>query len=92
MISEYSTNSKDMQLDCIYVLRNDEEMYKTGLFEDKNEEVACTEPLRYYKLQDQVYIGQFWGYRNITALDVKCLKFHGMASDLYQNLKPTQYR
>lgn len=91
-VKEYSTNSKDMQLDCIYVLRNDEEMYKTGLFEDKNEEVACTEPLRYYKLQDQAYIGRFWGYRNITALDVKCLKFHGMASDLYQNLKPTQYR
>lgn len=66
-------------------------MFKTGKFEDKNEVVDCTyERLRYHKL-GQTYTGPFWDYHNITVKDVKCLKFHGVVSDLYQNLKPIQY-
>lgn len=68
-------------------------MFRTGRFEDKNEVVDCNhDSLSYYKLGQHLYTGPFWGYRNITAQDVKCIIFHGMASDLYQNLKPTQYR
>jgi len=68
-------------------------MFRTGRFEDKNEVVDCNyDSLRYYKLKQHLYTGPFWGYHNITAQDVKCITFHGMASDLYQNLKPTQYR
>ncbi|XP_012226759.1 GDP-fucose protein O-fucosyltransferase 2 [Linepithema humile] len=92
-MEEYSFGSKKIQLDCLYVLQNDEEMFRTGRFEDKNEVVDCNhDSLRYYKLEQHLYTGPFWGYHNITTQDVKCITFHGMASDLYQNLKPTQYR
>lgn len=93
LILEYSSGNKKMQLDCIYNLQNDDEMFKTGKFEDKNEEVDCIyDSLPYYKLDHQIYEGSFWGYHNITAKEVKCLKFHGAASALYQNLRPMQYR
>lgn len=61
-------------------------MFKTGRFEDKNEIVECSNELsRYHKLD-------FWGYRNITADAVKCVKFHGLISDLKRNLNPSTYR
>ncbi|XP_011149971.1 GDP-fucose protein O-fucosyltransferase 2 isoform X2 [Harpegnathos saltator] len=69
-MKEYSSGSK-LQLDCVYNLQNDDEMFKTDR---------------------QTYNGPFWGYHNITAKEVKCLKFHGVASALYQNLWPLQYR
>ncbi|XP_014471925.1 PREDICTED: GDP-fucose protein O-fucosyltransferase 2 isoform X2 [Dinoponera quadriceps] len=92
-MEEYSSGSKELQVDCVYNLQNDDEMFETGKFEDKNEETDCSrDSLPYHKLDHQTYDGPFWGYRNITAKKVKCLKFHGVASDLYQNLRPTQYR
>lgn len=92
-MEEYSSGSKEIQLDCVYILQNDEEMFKTGRFEDKNEMSECTgDSLKYYKLKQHTYIGPFWGYHNITTQNVKCLKFHGTTSYLYQNLKPTQYK
>lgn len=82
-----------MQLDRVYILQNDEEMFKTGKFKNKNELMDCDRSsLRYHELERHLYTGSFWGYRNITARDVKCLKFHGMTHDLSQNLAPTRYR
>lgn len=93
LILEYSSGNKKIELDCVYNLQNDDEMFKTGKFEDKNEEIDCTrDSLPYRKLDHQTYDGPFWGYYNITAKEVKCLKFHGVASALYQNLRPTQYK
>lgn len=93
MILEYSSGSKEIQLDCMYILQNDEEMFKTGKFEDKNEVTDCIlDSLQFYKSKQHIYTSPFWGYRNITTQNVKCLKFHGTASYLYQNLKPIQYK
>ncbi|KYM92137.1 GDP-fucose protein O-fucosyltransferase 2, partial [Atta colombica] len=93
LILEYSCGNREVQLDRLYILQNDEEMFKTGKFEDKNELIECDhDSLRYHKLKQHMYTGPFWGYSNVTARDVKCLKFHGMARDLSQNLKPTRYR
>lgn len=93
MILEYSSETKEIQLDCVYILQNDEEMFKTGKFKDKNEVMNCThDSLQFYKSKKHIYISPFWGYHNITTRNVKCLKFHGTASYLYQNLKPIQYR
>ncbi|EZA49132.1 hypothetical protein DMN91_005200 [Ooceraea biroi] len=89
----YSSGDKEIELDCVYILQHDQEMFKTGKFEDKNEVVDCArDSLRYYKLEQHSYAGPFWDYRNVTARDVKCLKFHGTASDLYRNLMPTRYK
>jgi len=68
-------------------------MFKIGKFEDKNEIVKCTPDIQqYYKLDKHTHAGLFWGYHNITAQDVKCVKFNGVASDLHQNLMPTRYK
>lgn len=92
-MEEYSSGSKEIQLDCMYILQNDEEMFKTGKFEDKNEVTDCIlDSLQFYKSKQHIYTSPFWGYRNITTQNVKCLKFHGTASYLYQNLKPIQYK
>ncbi|XP_012533688.3 GDP-fucose protein O-fucosyltransferase 2 [Monomorium pharaonis] len=92
-MEEYSCESREVQLDRVYILQNDEEMFKTGKFEDKNELVNCDrDSVRYHESEQHLYTGPFWGYSNVTARDVKCLKFHGMARDLFQNLMPTRYR
>ncbi|KAG5311928.1 OFUT2 fucosyltransferase, partial [Pseudoatta argentina] len=92
-VEEYSCGNTEVQLDRLYILQNDEEMFKTGKFENKNELIDCDHnSLRYHKLKQYMYTGPFWGYSNITARDVKCLKFHGIAQDLSQNLMPTRYR
>lgn len=92
-MEEYSCGNREVQLDRLYILQNDEEMFKTGKFEDKNELVDCDrDSLRYRELEHSLYIGPFWGYANVTVRDVRCLKFHGMAHDLSQNLMPTQHR
>ncbi|XP_076627644.1 O-fucosyltransferase 2 [Colletes latitarsis] len=92
-LQEYPSNNKQTQIDMVYILQNDEEMFKTGKFEDKNEIVECTdESLRYSKLEPEKHKGYFWGYRNVTSKAVKCIKFHGMISDLQRNLQPEIYR
>ncbi|XP_076175466.1 O-fucosyltransferase 2 isoform X2 [Ptiloglossa arizonensis] len=91
-LQEYSSDNKQTQLDIVYILQNDEEMFKTGKFEDKNEIVKCTDKsLWYSKLESNKYNGYFWGYHNITSKDVKCVKFHGIMSNLQKNLRPKIY-
>lgn len=63
------------------MLKNDEEMFRSGNFEDKNQLVDC----------DTEYPNRYWGYSNVTAGEIKCLIFHGTASGLEQNLYPEIY-
>ncbi|XP_029043432.2 GDP-fucose protein O-fucosyltransferase 2 [Osmia bicornis bicornis] len=92
-LQEYPSENKVTHLDVTYILQNDEEMFKTGKFKDKNEIVECTdESLWYHKLISNEYNGYFWGYNNITSRAVECIKFHGMVSNLKQNIKPNIYR
>ncbi|XP_017884644.1 GDP-fucose protein O-fucosyltransferase 2 [Ceratina calcarata] len=91
-LHEFPSESGQTQLDNVYVLQNDEEMFRTGKFEDKNEITKCTKELQYHKVEANRYGGYFWGYRNVTSRMVKCLKFHGFISSLKQNLKPNVYR
>nr|XP_031829552.1 GDP-fucose protein O-fucosyltransferase 2 isoform X2 [Nomia melanderi] len=92
-LQEYPSKEKHTQLDVMHILENDEEMFKTGKFEDKNEIVECTaESLQYNKVESVRHGRSFWGYHNISFETVKCIKFHGMISDLKKNLKPNIYR
>lgn len=87
-LQEYSVESGETELDIVYILQNDEEMFKTGKFEDKNKVALCVNNLSYHKLHNGKYKGYFWGYNNITAKAIKCVTFHGMMSGIEQNLKP----
>lgn len=90
---EYASKNKITHLDVTYILQNDEEMFKTGKFEDKNEIIECRDKsLWYHKVAPNEYDGYFWGYHNITSKFVKCIKFHGTMSNLKINLKPSVYR
>ncbi|XP_068984190.1 GDP-fucose protein O-fucosyltransferase 2 isoform X1 [Bombus flavifrons] len=92
-LQEYPSENNKTHLDVVYILQNDEEMFRTGKFEDKNEIIECDDKsLQFHKVESEKYIGYFWGYHNITSKVVKCIKFHGMTSDLKQNLKPNVYR
>lgn len=77
----------------MYVLQNDEEMFRTGIFVDKNEITDCTDKsLQYYKAESNKYVGYFWDYHNISTKAVNCVKFHGMTSGLKKLLDPDVYR
>lgn len=51
---EYPAESGESQLDTVYILQNDEDMFKSGKFEDKNEEVECLDNAQYYKLHNGI--------------------------------------
>ncbi|KAK2577524.1 hypothetical protein KPH14_003615 [Odynerus spinipes] len=89
---EYSLKKQETKLDVVYVLQNDEEMFKTCKFEDKNEEMECSLKYLHYRKLKEVYNGYFWGYSNITVHQVKCILFHGTMSNLEANLHPSIYR
>ncbi|XP_076647609.1 O-fucosyltransferase 2 [Halictus rubicundus] len=92
-LQEYPSTKKHTQLDVVYILQNDEEMFKTGKFEDKNELVECTGASLQYNKPGSVRYGRyFWGYHNVTSETIKCIKFHGMMSGLKHNLQPSIYR
>lgn len=68
-------------------------MFKSGIFEDKNVIVNCSSIIIPYKRTNENYfVGNFWGYSNISAKDVKCNTFHGTTLNLKKNLKPNKYR
>lgn len=93
IFSEYPSENNQTHLDVVYILQNDEEMFKTGIFEDKNKIIKCNDKsLQFHKMKSEKYVGHFWGYNNITSKAVKCVIFHGMISNLKQNLKPNIYR
>ncbi|XP_033209833.1 GDP-fucose protein O-fucosyltransferase 2 [Belonocnema kinseyi] len=88
-MKEYPSIGGEISLDIVYVLQNDEEMFKTGKFKDKNEIADCAKgKVRYEKIGKNKFTGNFWGYLNITARDVKCLTFQGTTSGLTKNLQP----
>lgn len=92
-LQEYPSENNQTHLDVVYILQNDEEMFKTGIFEDKNKIIKCNDKsLQFHKMKSEKYVGHFWGYNNITSKAVKCVIFHGMISNLKQNLKPNIYR
>lgn len=92
LLLEYSSKNKRTQLDVVYILQNDEEMFKTGIFEDKNEETDCSSKLVRYRKSKEEYSGYFWNYSNVTSRQMKCILFHGTMSNLEANLYPSFYR
>jgi hypothetical protein len=68
-------------------------MFKSGNFKDKNIIKHCPNgTIPYKKNSYGKYNGFFWGYTNITALQVKCVIFHGSTINLKANLQPFSYR
>ena len=92
-INEYDIDNKKTSLDCVYILQNDENMFKTGKFEEKNVVYDCLLSSTLYEKESNGEIsGKFWNYDNVTTKVLKCVTFHGKAYDLRDNLLPTVYR
>ncbi|XP_051175782.1 GDP-fucose protein O-fucosyltransferase 2 [Leptopilina boulardi] len=92
-LKEYPSKEGGTDLDIVYILQNDEEMFKTGKFEEKNKIINCQKGrVQYEQIGENEFFGNFWGYDNITARQLKCVIFHGTASNLKENLQPQLYR
>lgn len=72
-------NSK-VVIDDVYILQNFEEMFKTGKFEDKMEVRKCKQDVE----------PNFYFYRNFSSDNIKCLSFHGHATQLSDILVKTK--
>ncbi|XP_011308816.1 GDP-fucose protein O-fucosyltransferase 2 isoform X2 [Fopius arisanus] len=89
---DYKSTNGEITLDRVFVLQTDPKMFETNDFHPRNEITACDQNvIKFQKTGGERFKGHFWGYKNITAKDVQCVLFHGTASNLVQNLEPTQY-
>lgn len=59
-------------IDDVYVLQHFEDMFETGNFEERMEIDKC----------HNVHVANFFFYSNFTSNNIKCLSFHGHASQL----------
>lgn len=64
-----------LEIDTLYILQNFENAFEDGVFEEKWELVGPCE-----------YDGHFWGYNNVTAKEVICVRFQGKISKLWELL------
>lgn len=76
-------------MDIVYFLQNDEEMFKTGEFKDKVDIQSCNEENIPYKKSSNGFEGHFYGVKNVSAHDVKCVSFHGSTQNLKKLLNPS---
>ncbi|CAH2987719.1 unnamed protein product [Chilo suppressalis] len=66
-------NSNVLKIDTLYVLENFEDPFENGVFQDKWQlSSGC------------VYVGNYFGYKNITATETVCVKFQGPISKLWE--------
>ncbi|XP_049883408.1 GDP-fucose protein O-fucosyltransferase 2 [Pectinophora gossypiella] len=66
--------NKPLEIDVLFILQNFEDAFEGGTFVEKWEIVKdkCE------------YDGLFWGYKNITAKEIICVKFQGKISKLWE--------
>ena len=80
-------------MDRVFFLQNDEEMFKTGKFKEKNVITKCSKTgIPYKKIGDERIVGYFWGFNNVTSRKLDCVVFHGTTFDLKKNLNPESYK
>lgn len=77
IFTEVGSNYEQLIIDEVFILQNFEDMFKTGNFEDKMAVEECTE-------NDFV---NFYEYDNLTSNNIRCLSFHGHASQLISILE-----
>ncbi|CAG9789874.1 unnamed protein product [Diatraea saccharalis] len=67
------TKTKVLEIDTLYVLENFENPFENGVFEEK-----------WQLNSDCEYEGNYFGYKNITAKEIVCVKFQGKISKLWE--------
>ncbi|KOB72353.1 O-fucosyltransferase 2 [Operophtera brumata] len=67
------TSSKVLEIDTLYILQNYADAFENGVFEDKWDVVGPCE-----------YDGYFWGYNNVTAKEIICVRYQGKISKLWE--------
>lgn len=66
-------NKNPLQIDTLYILKDFENPFENGVFEEK-----------WQITTDCEYDGYHWGYKNITAKEVVCVRFQGKISRLWE--------
>ncbi|KAJ8704042.1 hypothetical protein PYW07_013336 [Mythimna separata] len=67
------TKNEALELDILFVLKNYEDAFENGVFEEKWKVIG-----------DCNHNSKFWGYKNITVKEVLCVKFQGKNSKLWE--------
>lgn len=78
-------------VDIVYILQRYPDLFTSGDWSDKWTFTDCEET-RYKLLKNNNYSGQFWGYKNVTAKEVRCVLFQGPADMLSEILETTDAR
>lgn len=81
-ILEIGIRYGEINIDEVYILQHFEDMFKSGKFEDKVEIQKCNKD----------FFTTFYHYDNITSNNVRCLSFHGHASQLSKILEQSNAR
>lgn len=69
-------------IDEVYVLQHFSDMFETGNFEDRMAVEICQNPIH----------TSFFHYENVTSSNIKCLSFHGHATQLSELLEKSSSR
>uniref|UniRef100_A0A2A4KA84 GDP-fucose protein O-fucosyltransferase 2 n=1 Tax=Heliothis virescens TaxID=7102 RepID=A0A2A4KA84_HELVI len=67
------SKKKVLEIDTLYILENFEDAFENGVFEERWELIGECD-----------HEGLFWGYSNVTAKEVLCVKFQGKNSKLWE--------
>ncbi|XP_063237692.1 GDP-fucose protein O-fucosyltransferase 2 isoform X3 [Bacillus rossius redtenbacheri] len=85
-LKEYDSTT----IDEVFVLQHYKDAFKTGKWEEKYEIQPCVDEPRYRERADGGaggFSGWFWGLPDVTARRVRCLSFHGHASQLQDTVQ-----
>ncbi|KAI5640147.1 GDP-fucose protein o-fucosyltransferase domain-containing protein [Phthorimaea operculella] len=74
VFSKYPNKKKKLQIDLHIILQNFPDAFEGGTFKEKWEILN----------DDCDYVGNFWGYNNITVKETLCVRFQGKISKLWE--------
>lgn len=78
-------------IDTVYILQHYPDAFTSDDWTDKWTYTDCKET-NYKSLKNNNYAGNFWGYKNITVKEVKCISFQGPAMLLSEIIETTNAR
>ncbi|XP_065343379.1 GDP-fucose protein O-fucosyltransferase 2 [Cloeon dipterum] len=81
-LHEFLKTQEEWKIDELVILEHFE-FQENSLWEEKLEEVKCRESeIYYWKSNKNEWTGRFWNNPNITAKNLRCMAFQGLATSL----------
>lgn len=92
-MTDFFSEVNSTTIDHVFYLQHPKDLWKEQNFEERFNIDECPQNIPYRKgTKDDMWRGNFWGYSNLTATDLKCISFHGSVSLLVDILKDIDKR